>query len=177
MLKFLRKVVKFRRYLHFSRLKDIIKSHEKQKSERENRDWSFIEVYEWPVVRTEGKKVRFKSQTNLHILLHVVSPYWLLDPCCAFYFSLLILCKKRRKCSKPRHHVGKCDSKKQFNRFWEESAFYKLKISQADVSNTAIKWCRHNSQGKLRYVRRHEEDIMVKRQEIAIKMWPLPLRK
>ena len=69
--------------------------------------------------------------------------------------------KKSRKCSKPRHHVGKCDSKKQFNRFWEESAFYKLKISQADVSKAA------NDVATREAAVCQAEDIMVKRQEMA----------
>ena len=55
------------------------------------------------------------------------------------------------------YHVGKCNSQKQFNRFWEKLVFYKLKNSQGEVSKNANDVA----------IRQAGQEILVKRQEIA----------
>ena len=35
-------------------------------------------------------------------------------------------CGKSRKCSKGKGHVGKCDSKRQVNRYWETSPIFNI---------------------------------------------------
>jgi hypothetical protein len=75
---------------------------------------------------------------------------------------LPLQCIKSRKCSKVRYHVGKCNSQKQFNRFWEESAFYKLNNSQGEVSRNANDVAIRQAE-----ISHAEQEIQVKRQEIA----------
>jgi hypothetical protein len=75
---------------------------------------------------------------------------------------LPLQCIKSRKCSKIRYHAGKCNSQKQFNRFWEESAFYKLKNSQGEVSKDD-----NDVNIRRAEISHAEQEILVKRQQIA----------
>ncbi len=69
---------------------------------------------------------------------HYSSPFCLLDPCCDLYFSVPKHCLKSRKCGKQRFHQGRCNSDRQFNRFWEKSQFLQLRKDQRDVAQDAF---------------------------------------